>query len=248
MCRLFLKIGDIVPVQSYEEYISACEDYKGRDKLDTHELNELKLFDHKDGFGFAFVKNDHFEVRRFSESIIERNPIEDWKKIQTPILLAHARRASPNVKVTLQNNHPFYWYNGDEYVFVQNGTIKTQITNFDKQKFFVRGTTDSERYFYSLLTAMRENEWRLTKEIVKNILGDWDYTGANFILSSTSKSWVGVFCRKHPKYYTMKLYKNENSLVVSSSYIPSLGEPKEVIPNDSLIEIDICSQQYFNYE
>ena len=248
MCRLFFQIGENIPIQTYEEYIAACEDYKGSGKSDTHELNELKLFCHKDGFGYAYVKQDHFEVRRFSESIVERNPIDDWLRTQTNVLLAHARRASPSIKVTLQNNHPFYWYNGNEYVFVHNGTIKTQITDFDKQKFFVRGTTDSERYFYTLLTAMRENEWRLTKSIVMSILENWDYTGANFILSSTDKAWVGVFHRKHPLYYTMKLYKNETNIVVSSSFLPSLGEPKEVIPNGSLIEIDINSQQYFYHD
>ena len=245
MCRLFLQIGQMDTGHAYNEYLASCEDYKGRNKLDVHEKNELKIFDHKDGYGFAFIKNDHFEVRRYSEPIIERNPIADWEKTKTSVLLAHARRASPNIRVSLQNNHPFYWYNGDEYIFAHNGTIRSQISNFNQQKFFLRGSTDSEKYFYALLTAMGQNEWQMSKEIANSILENWDYTGANFILSSPRKAWIRVYYRTSPKYYTMKLYKLEDSIVVSSSYLPSLGEPTELLTNDTLVEIDIESKQYY---
>ncbi|MFW9852418.1 MAG: class II glutamine amidotransferase [Candidatus Thorarchaeota archaeon] len=248
MCRLFLKIGDQVHSNVYDEYIASCSDYRGREKLDVHEKNELSIYDHQDGYGYAYIKNEHFEIRRFNEAIFSRSPIPNWEKIESNVLLAHARRASPNIKISVANNHPFYWYNGDEYVFGHNGTIKSQIKNFDQRKFFLRGTTDSEKYFYAILSAMGHNEWKLSKELVDNIIDTWDYTGANFILSSPSKAWVGVYYRKYPKYYTMKIYKTAGNLIASSCYLPCLGEPVELLKNGTLVEIDIKSLNYYFLE
>ena len=248
MCRLFLKIGEQVPSNVYDEYIASCSDYKGRVKFDVHENNELSIYDHKDGYGYAYIKDDHFEIRRFNEAIFTRSPLPEWEKIESNILFVHARRASPNIKVSAANNHPFYWYNGDEYVFGHNGTIKSQIKNFDQRKFFLRGTTDSEKYFYALLTAMGQNEWMLSKELVDTIIEPWDYTGANFILSSPSKAWIGVFYRKDPKYYTMKIYKSGKNIIISSSNLPYLGEPTELLTNGSIVEIDVKSLQYYFLE
>jgi len=225
--------------------MGSCSDYVGGVKLDVHERNEIKLEQHKDGFGFAYVKNEHFELRRYKESIFERNPIADWMKLDTDVLFIHARQASPKTAVSIKNNHPFYWYNGDEYVFGHNGTIKSTISNYDDRRFFLKGSTDSEKYFYAILTEMYENEWKVDKQLMDKILEYYDFTAANFILVSPKKAWIGVFYRKDPLYFTMKLYKDDDGIVVSSSAIPSLGSPTELIRNGSLIEIDIPSRNYY---
>ncbi|MCE7741274.1 MAG: hypothetical protein GOP50_02345 [Candidatus Heimdallarchaeota archaeon] len=245
MCRLFLRIGKEVNEQVYSEFIGSCSDYVGGAKLDVHERNETKLEQHSDGFGYGYVKDDHFELRRFREPIYERNPVDEWKKIETDVLFIHARKAPPNITVNIKNNHPFYWYNGDEYVFGHNGTIKNKINEYDDRKFFLKGSTDSEKYFYSLLTAMAEKEWAPDKQMIDKLLENWDYTSANFILASPKKAWVGVFYRKDPLYFTMKLYKTDDSIVVSSSAIPSLGSPTERLRHGSLVEIDIASNNYY---
>ena len=245
MCRLFLNTGRIASKKTLEEYIGSCSDYIGGAKLDVHERNETKLEQHKDGYGYAYVKKDHFEIRRYREPIFQRNPVDEIRKIETDVLFVHARKASPNIEVNIKNNHPFYWYNGDEYVFGHNGTIKSQIKNFDDRKFFLKGSTDSEKYFYALLTEMGENEWKVDKQILSKILEYWDYTAANFILASPKKAWIGVFYRKDPLYFTMKLYKNEDSIIVSSSALPSLGFPTERLRNGDIVEIDIESNNYY---
>ncbi len=245
MCRLFLKVGNAVSEKVYSEFIESCSDYVGGKKFDVHERNETKLEQHKDGFGYAYVSNDHFELRKFSEPIFERNPIGDWLKIDTEVLFIHARQASPDIAVNIKNNHPFYWYNGDEFVFGHNGTIKSKIDNYDDRRFFLQGSTDSEKYFYAILTEMYENEWKVDKQLMDKILEFYDFTAANFILASPKKAWIGVFYRKDPLYFTMKLYKTDDSIVVSSSFIPSLGSPTELIRNGALIEIDIESRNYY---
>ncbi len=246
MCRLFLQVGKNVSSSVYQEYLDACSDYVGELKKDVHEHNETKLFNHVDGYGYSFIHNDHYEVRRFNESISERPPIPEWEKNQSPILLAHARRASPNIAVKLSNNHPFYWYNGYEYIFVHNGTITSRIDNYDKDKFYLRGTSDSEKYFYSILTSLKENDWTMKKALIDSILADWDFTGANFMLASREKVWVGSYHRKNPLYYTMKLYDTKDSIVVSSSKLESLGKPTELLTDGTLIEINLKTNVY-NY-
>ena len=245
MCRLFLRIGKNVSENVFSEYIGSCSDYIGGVKLDVHERNETKLDQHRDGFGYAFLNDGHFEIRRYKEPIFERDLTNEWLNLSTEILFIHARQASPNIEVTIKNNHPFYWYNGDEYVFGHNGTIKNQIKNYDERKFFLKSTTDSEKFFYCLLTEMGRNEWQLDKLIIEKILENWDYTAANFILVSPKKAWVGVFYKKDPLYFTMKLYKNDDSIIVSSSAIPSLGSPTERLRNGNLIEIDVGSKNYY---
>ena len=246
MCRLFLQIGKRVPSAVYHEYIDTCADYVGKLKVDVHEHNENKIFNHFDGYGYSYLFNNHYEVRRFNETICERSPIHEWEKIESPILFAHARRASPNMAVKLSNNHPFYWYNGDEYIFGHNGTINSQISNFDENKFYLRGTTDSEKYFYSLLTSLRENDWKMSKTLYESVIENWDYTGANFILASREKVWIGSYSKKNPLYYTMKLYDLEDSLIVSSSKLETLGKPTKLLTDGTLIEIDI-KQKVFYY-
>jgi len=245
MCRLFLHIGSKITKSALNEYVQSCSDYLGGVKLDVHERNETKLEQHKDGFGYAYINKDHFEIRRFGEPVFERNPIDDWLKLDSEVLFIHARQASPNIAINIKNNHPFYWYNGSEYVFGHNGTIKSQISNYDERRFFLKGSTDSEKYFYAILTQMFENEGQIDKLMMDNILELYDYTSANFVLVSPTKAWVGVFYRKDPLYFTMKLYQSKDSIVVSSSVIPSLGNPKERIRNGSLIEIDIESRNYY---
>ncbi|MHA1346951.1 MAG: class II glutamine amidotransferase [Candidatus Heimdallarchaeaceae archaeon] len=245
MCRLFLQIGKKVSSSVYQDYLDACSDYIGETKKDVHEHNENRIFDHVDGYGYSYLHNDHYEVRRFNESICERPPIPEWELIQSPILLAHARRASPNIAVKLSNNHPFYWYNGNEYVFAHHGTITSQINNYNKDKFFLKGTTDSEKYFYSLLTSLRENDWTMEKSVIDSIKADWDYTGANFILASREKAWVGTYYRKNPLYYNMKLYETEDSLIFSSSKLESLGKPTELLTDGTLIEINLKQKVYY---
>ena len=214
--------------------------------MDIHERNTSSIHEHRDGFGFSTLTKGHFAIARYVEPIFERNPIPEWEKLDTEFLLVHARRASPGLHIKITNNHPFYWYDyNQEYVFCHNGTIKSKISNYDDRKFFLRSSIDSEPYFYALLTKLESNEWVMSEELVKNTIEDYDYTGANFILSSPEKSWIGVYYRMNPKYFTMKLYKSEDRIVVSSAYLPSLGEPTELLTNGALIEINNDEKQYY---
>ena len=246
MCRMLLQIGKKLSIETYKEYILSCSDYVGQEKKDIHERNLSSVHDHRDGYGFAMLNKGHFALARYIEPIFERNPVSEWEKLDTEYLLVHARRASPGLNINITNNHPFYWYDYNrEFVFSHNGTIKSKIKNFDDRKYFLKSSTDSEPYFYALLTKLEANDWEMSEKIVKKTIENYDYTGANFFLSTPSRSWVGVYYRMNPQYFTMKLYKTEKSIIVSSANLPSLGEPTELLTNGSLIEIDAKSKEYY---
>ena len=243
MCRLFLKIGQNLEKRVFLEFILSCEDYVKGPKLDIHERNKNQTFPHPDGFGYSVLKNDSFSTFHFLEPIFSTS-VNIYSEVKKgDIALLHARKASPGIEINIKNNHPFEQeFLGKKWVFMHNGTIKTEII-FDRNKFNPKGTTDSEKYFFKLLELIEKNG-SLSSKAVYNLIKEWDYSGANFILANNEKVWVGVFFKKYPLYYTMKLYNSDSTIIVSSCYLPSLGEAK-LLKNNSLIEIDIREKQIF---
>ena len=98
--------------------------------------------------------------------------------------LLHLRLASKGISVDLSNNHPFIF--GD-YSFMHNGTIKsiTTIEQFIDPRYLSEftSTTDSERYFFAVLTAI--DELGLVeggRKAVKAISANCDFTSINCML------------------------------------------------------------------
>ncbi|MHA1686200.1 MAG: class II glutamine amidotransferase [Candidatus Heimdallarchaeaceae archaeon] len=241
---MFLEVGGRATECVYRDFVRACEDYIGlKEKADLHELNSDKLLQHNDGFGYAFIQNDHFVICKNKAAIAKIRPIETWMRINSSILLIHARKASPGLKLGLENNHPFYWCDtGVEYIFAHNGTIKNEIKSYNKDIFYPIGSTDSERYFYVILSKIYAEKQKITSKMISEIIESWDFTGCNFILADKKAAYVGVFYRETPKYYTMKLYETDKSMIVSSAYLPSLSKPVRLLKNGTLIKIDLASR------
>ncbi len=243
MCRILVQIGKPLKKSVYKDFLDACVDYPEGQKRDLHEHNQDKLYTHADGFGYTFYEKGHFATHCFVEPIFQNAPIDEWINLRSQLLILHARRASPDIEVNLHNNHPFYWHNNNkEFVFAHNGTIKSQIENYDEEVFRPEGSTDSELFFFSLLTGMKKNNWNLSRKIVEATLNGWDYSGANFVLASPEKVWVGVFYKNHPNYYKMKFYESSTTLIISSSLLLTLGKPTKIIENKVLMEIDLKSK------
>lgn len=98
--------------------------------------------------------------------------------------LLHLRLASKGISVDLSNNHPFIF--GD-YSFMHNGTIKsiTAIEQLIDPRYLsvFTSTTDSERYFFAVLTAI--DELGLVdgvRKAVKAISANCDFTSINCML------------------------------------------------------------------
>ena len=99
----------------------------------------------------------------------------------------------------MENVHPFFHSN---YVFCHNGTVNEEL-EYDK-KFIPKGETDSERFFYYLLSGLNGRlDANILKERIKNIK---DFSGMNAIISNGHTSYVINWYAKKPKYYEFKLH------------------------------------------
>jgi len=122
---------------------------------------EQQSLRHPDGWGVSYYVNGYPHVVKS-----DRTALDDsiFKKVSGVVssqtVIAHIRNATLG-KVNILNTHPFQFGN---WTFAHNGNIK----NFDKYrdeiisniapelKRFILGTTDSEAFFYFLLTRLQE--------------------------------------------------------------------------------------------
>ena len=123
----------------------------------------LQSLDHPDGWGISHYQDGHPEVVKSVLPAIADPLFEEmcFTK-QTKLLLGHIRRATTG-QVSEVNSHPFCFR---EWTFVHNG----QIANFalkrdlllqsisDVLRSEIKGTTDSEIYFYLFMTNILELE------------------------------------------------------------------------------------------
>ena len=127
-----------------------------------------------------------------------------------------------------------------EKYYKKGGYHHVKIGEEFNDKFVVKGETDSEKFFYHLVSRI-ENGLDIPKALSLSLKNLEDFRGANIIFSTKEKSYITVFHTSRPKYYEMNLVKKGNSLVVSSEVIklPGVEDVDWIsIKNNDLVEID----------
>ena len=183
---------------------------------------------HRDGWGIATSSTG-----QPSNLIVETLPARDssqyshlTKEVLSDGALLHLRWATSGLAVVEGNTHPFEY--GD-ISFIHNGGI----TPLDSMDQFIdpdlfesmRGNTDSEKYFYLLITQIRK--LGLIKGIsagVKLITENCNYSSINAMIL-TPDFYVVINEHKYenrPKgeaedYYDLFYRKDENGILVASS-------------------------------
>ncbi|MCD6449309.1 MAG: class II glutamine amidotransferase [Thermotogaceae bacterium] len=134
-------------------------------------LNKLKKMakdgkkaPHKDGFGyFALNSCGIFSLVKSKNSIIDKNITTDFK---AKILIAHARKASPETKKGDDQAHPFSFYkNGNLTVLAHNGSLKEyssdvlgvdteQVLRIIAEEGFEEGTKTLSKMNYRALNLL----------------------------------------------------------------------------------------------
>jgi predicted glutamine amidotransferase len=67
-----------------------------------------------------------------------------------------------------------------------------------------------------------------------------NYTSANFVFVTPNKIIVGQNYNENPKYSTMKLFKNDNSVIISSEILPTFKQQSwKNLDNHTFIEINL---------
>ena len=179
--------------------------------------------EHKDGWGMAHDGNILKDLKPAVESP-ELN--QSASTVMTDGALLHLRLASKGITINIDNNHPF---THGTTTFMHNGTIRPGNTaeQFidEKYKGFIQGTTDSERYFYAVLSAIDKHGLvEGVRATVNSIRAIADYTALN-IMVQTPETLIAV-CEfndanksewSSEDHYELRFTKRGNDIVVAST-------------------------------
>ncbi len=202
---------------------------------------------HGDGWGYANVNStsDHsltLEVARAKES---PKFAELTQSLESTGALLHLRWATLNLDITEGNTHPFK--HGD-FSFIHNGSIKPpqsldayiDVAYLDK----LRGATDSERYFYVLLSFI--DKLGLHEGIhqgIKTITSHCDFSSLNAMLM-TPDTYITISEHNYsripegegPEYYDLFYRQDDRGVLVASSGWNQPGWKQ--IPNHHYLEVN----------
>ena len=208
--------------------------------------------EHKDGWGIGYEGEVVKDIKPAKESDLLT---ETGKNLETAGALFHLRLASKGITINIDNNHPF---THGTTTFMHNGTIRPSNTaeQFISQKYreLVTGTTDSERFFYAVLSQIDElglvEGVRKTVNLIRAIA---DYSALN-IMVQTPETLIAV-CEFNetnqsewsgPDHYELRFSAREGDfLVASTGWGNSDWEPLDnhqmLVVNRSTLEYSISS-------
>jgi len=178
---------------------------------------------HKDGWGIGYEGEIVKDIKAAKESSLLT---ETSQTLETNGALLHLRQASKGISVDINNNHPF---THGAITFMHNGTIRPGNTAeqfiSDKYKSLIQGTTDSERYFYALISMVDElGLVEGVRKTVNAIRGIADYSSLN-IMVQTPDTLIAV-CEFNPEnksewisedHYELRFKKEGSDVIIAST-------------------------------
>ena len=152
--------------------------------------------EHKHGWGISACSTDTRKtelVRDLTLAAESKKFAESSTNLKSDGALLHLRLASKGLTVDLSNNHPFIY--GD-YSFMHNGTIKSidSVQKFVDPRYLGKftSTTDSERYFFTILSCIDElGLIEGVRKAVKTISANCNFTSINSMLM-TPDTFIAV--------------------------------------------------------
>ena len=203
---------------------------------------------HCDGWGVATIDHNQ-SVAQMIRQPEAANKSKDFstaiEKSVSDGALLHLRWATAGLPVSENNTHPFIY---EDISFIHNGATypPAALEPLISPELIplIQGYTDSERYFYFLLTKIKELGFiEGCKAAANYIRANVDYSSINAMIMN-EKQWV-VICEHHPDrapdwapddYYELKYKSDEQGVLVASTGWNQPGWT--VLPNHFMLVID----------
>lgn len=195
-----------------------------------------------DGFGIGFYENEQAIVYKNDCSLTcDRNIGNILKLVNSSILCVHTRADCGTVKLVNHDNcHPF---NYKDYIFCHNGYFDKYFNSIGRKQIIneiddnlllqIHGSTDSEYFFYLILTKIEKNN--IINSIIDALKFMLDYNVVSvFYLTNGKTSYIMKYSNDN---YEADLYItdiNEEYILSSKKYNPN---SKSII-NNTLIVIN----------
>lgn len=203
---------------------------------------------HCDGWGIASINHaDHVATlaRAPETAVTSENFKKALAKSSADGSLLHLRWATKGLPVSQDNTHPFVY---KEFSFIHNGAINppSAMNSFidTGYKPFILGDTDSENYFYYLLSSIDEHGLlEGIKIAVNRIRENIDYSSINAMIMN--EDFFVVICEYLPArrpewapddYYELKYKVDEGAVLVASTGWEQSGW--QLLPNHHILLID----------
>jgi len=206
---------------------------------------------HCDGWGVATIDHDH-NVAHVSRQPVAANKSDEFSKAIANSVsdgaLLHLRWATAGLPVSENNTHPFVY---EDISFIHNGATfpPSALEPVISPELIplIQGDTDSERYFYFVITKIKElgfvDGCKAAANYIRNSI---DYSSINAMIMN-EKQWV-VISEHHTDrapewapddYYELKYKADEHGVLVASTGWNQPGW--SVLPNHHMLVIDRAS-------
>ena len=202
---------------------------------------------HGDGWGIAACNEQEHPQLLIEPTRAKESKAFDQAahNLKTNGALLHLRWATGNLAINEGNTHPFTYR---DYSFMHNGALipPESIDSFIEPKFAAlkRGQTDSESYFYLIVTEIEK--YGIENGIlsaIKIIQANADYSSINCMFLTPTEFFVvnehhdEKIPKGEPSDYYDLFYRNDGKevLVASSGWTQTGWEE---LPNHSLMKVD----------
>ena len=179
--------------------------------------------EHKDGWGIGYEGEVIKDINPANESELLT---QTGKSLETEGELFHLRLASKGITINIDNNHPF---THGTTTFMHNGTIRpaSSIEHLVDADLLAQltSTTDSERYFFAILTAAKKiGLIEAIAATVKEIASTADYSAINSI--TLTPDFLIAVCQFNvaeqsewtvPFHYELRFAKEDGAIKVAST-------------------------------
>jgi predicted glutamine amidotransferase len=219
---------------------------------DLDNFLELSL-EHPDGWGYSHLDRGARVAEKYREAIpaLQSSRLKEQLATKTDGSLLHFRWASKGLDVKEKNSHPFSY---EDVTFIHNGSfapfdvLEPYIS--EKYKSLFEGETDSERYFFYLLTEIDKHGFldgiQKGLEFIKHNIS---HSSANMMMMNTEYFVTAVrynqdripaaFSNDHD-YYEIRYKIIAGDVIVASSGWDQSSWT--LIPNDTLFIVKRADQ------